>query len=447
MANVFERKIYKKLLEFKAHNGDASLLIEGARRIGKSTITQIFGEKEYKSYIFLDFEKDGKLAKEPFDQLPDLTRFFQTLMSNYNKKLYPRDSLIVFDEVQLFPRARQAIKELVADGRYDYIETGSLISIQRNIKNILIPSEEETIRMYPLDFEEFLIIRNEEMLVENMKNAYEKNEPLVESIHQRLLREFNRYLFVGGMPKPNLYDLEGARFQEIERQKRLICDIYEKDAAKLDADEKVKTGAILKSLPYQLQSGFRNFQLSGIFDKNNITKENSIYDLENSMMVNVCRTLNQPSIDFNLYANPNKIKIYMNDTGLLNTMTFNDDDEKNEEEFFKSLSFAKLPTNRGYLYENVVAQLLVSSGKKLYKYIYSDPKQKRVYELDFVFRRGKKLVPVEVKSSSSNKHSSIDFITSKFQDVFTKPIILSNSNLHIEDDADYYPVYMASLLK
>lgn len=447
MKTIFQRKIYNKLIDFKKHNGDCALLIEGARRIGKSTIVAEFGKKEYKSCIFLDFEKDGILAREPFEQLPNLTRFFQVLMTNYKTRLYPRDSLIVFDEVQLFPRARQAIKELVSDGKYDYIETGSLISIRKNVKDILIPSEEETIRMFPLDFEEFLLIRGEALLVEAMKAAFEKKEPLIESVHQQLLREFNRYLFVGGMPQPNAYDLEGQPFQDIERQKRLILDIYKNDAAKLDREERVKTGVILKSLPSQLQSEYRLFKTSTIFKQNNVKKENTIYDLEDSMMVNICYALSQPSVDFNLYANPNRFKLYMNDTGLLNSMIFQDSDSEEEETFLKSIVGGKLATNRGYLYENVVAQLLVSSGRKLYKYIYNDEEKKKAYELDFVIRRGNKLVPIEVKSASSRNHSSLDKITSRFPSAFSKPIILSNSNLHIEKEADFYPVYMASLLK
>lgn len=442
----FKRKIYSKLLDFKHRNGEAALLIEGARRIGKTTVLEEFGKREYKSYIRLDFEKHHERATGPFDELPDLNRFFQFLMANYNTRLYPRDSLIVFDEVQLFPKARQAIKELVADGRYDYIETGSLISIQKNVTDILLPSEEENLKMYPLDFEEFLTIRGKDMLVEQMRQAYQTKTPLIEGVHQKILKEFWWYMFVGGMPKPNAYDLEGKPLLDVERQKKLILDLYKNDSVKLDKMGSVRASALLESLPFKLQSNAKTFKASSIFDNNQIDKTNTVSLLADSMMVNVCYALTAPSPDMNLYKNPNKFQIYMNDVGLLNTMIFQNG-ENPEEEITRAIANMKLSTNKGYLYENVAAELIRSSGKDLYKYIYSDPEKKKPYEIDFVIRRKDKLVPIEVKSSSSKNHRSLDYLCQKFPGFFAKPVILSNANLHIEADCDYYPIYMAHLFR
>lgn len=442
----FNRKIYSKLLDFKNQNGESALLIEGARRIGKTTVVEEFGKREYKSYIRLDFENDHELATAPFEELPNLDRFFQLLMTNYRTRLYPRESLIIFDEVQLFPKARQAIKELVADGRYDYIETGSLIGIKQNVEDILLPSEEDSLQMFPLDFEEFLRIRGEEMLVEQIRAAYESQTPLIEKVHQKILEFFRRYIFVGGMPKANAYDLEGRSFQDIERQKALILKLYKNDAVKLDRVSGVRVSALLKELPFQLQQNAKTFKTYEIFDNNGIIKKNTISVLEESMMVNVCYALSNPKPDLNLYKNPNKFQIYMNDVGLLNTMIFQNGDDP-DDELIRAVANMKLSTNKGYLYENAAAELIRSNGKDLYKYIYSDPIQKKSYEIDFVIRRKDKLLPIEVKSASSKNHSSLDFIRKKFPHSFAKPVILSNANLHIDDDCDYYPIYMAYLLK
>lgn len=443
---IFKRKIYQNLLEFKKENGRVSLLIEGARRIGKTTIVEEFAKNEYASYIFVDFQADGAKARRPFKELPDLDAFFRSLMLNYGKELIPRNSLIVFDEVQNYPKARERLKQLVADGRYDYIATGSLISIRKNVKDILIPSEQVTIQMHPMDFEEFCWATGNSLRFSYVRECFEEKKPLLQSAHQAMMKLFRTYLAVGGMPDAVSDFVEARSFQAIDRTKRTIIKLYESDLAKLDDDTGYRCSEIMKMVPNELASHNRAFRKSTqIFKNDSRLKWGSFGAIEDSRIFNVCRQVDAPSIDFNLYAGNKGSKIYMGDTGLLVSMIYRDSNVPIADGIYRGLVANKLSTNDGMLFENAVAQEFVSSGRELYYYSFSD-KDKHRFEIDFLLRKGKKIVPIEVKSASSTRHSSLDAAVQKYSRVMIDPVILCSRNYSKDGIYTYMPVYMAGLL-
>ncbi len=442
---IFKRKIYNRLLEFKKQRGKYSLLVEGARRIGKTTTLREFAKNEYESFIFVDFQADKRKATEAFDELPDLDSFFRVLMLNYNTLLVKEKSLIVFDEVQFFPKAREALKQLVADGRYDFIATGSLLSIKSNVKDILIPSEEERISMYPMDFEEFCLATDNELLYSYIRQCFEDKKPLLETQHQKAMKLFRTYLAVGGMPQAVNDYVEGRSFQEIDKTKRMILQLYKDDLKKLDTLYKYRCDAVLRLLPNELESHSRIFRTSRIFQTDSARRVNTFNAIEDSKIVNVCRFLEQPSIDFNQYAEESKFKLYLADTGLLTTMIYQDSEAPLEDGIYHRLIADKLSTNDGMLYENVVAQAFKSQGRQLYYHAFQDENKHR-YELDFLLRRGKKIVPVEVKSSRNIQHTSLDKSMIKYSSIFINPIILSSKNYTKYGIYNYFPLYMTSLI-
>ena len=368
---ILKRKIYKKLLEWKNEcQGKKALLIEGARRIGKSTICEEFGKNEYESYLLIDFAKKDKEVEMYFERyLNDLDTFFMLLQTHFGTKLTERNSLIIFDEVQMFPQARAAIKYLVADGRYDYIETGSLISIRENVKNIVIPSEERNINMYPLDFEEFAIALEEDLLVEYIKKCFEKREPLERSMHNQAMLLFHQYMLVGGMPMPVVSFIENKKdFTEADKEKRDILKLYREDIMKIDMRYRSKVLAIYDQIPgflsqHEKRVVFKKLQDGSYADQ----YEETFFWLSDSMIFNECFLCNDPNVGLSLNETRSYVKCYMGDTGLLVSHAF-DENELLEDEVYKQILAGKLQINEGMLYENAIAQMLVANGHKLYFY-------------------------------------------------------------------------------
>ena len=452
---MFKRKIYDKLLKWKKESlGSKALLVEGARRIGKSTIVEEFAKQNYKSYILIDFSKVRNSVKEAFNNLLDsLDSLFMVLSLEFDTQLYPRESLIIFDEVQKFPRAREAIKHLVKDGRYDYIETGSLISIKENVKDILIPSEEQSITMYPMDFEEFAWALGEEMLIAYIKECFEKKIPLYDSIHKKAMFLFKQYMLVGGMPKAvDEFVSHSKQFVECEKEKRDILKTYRDDIHKIDRAYQSKVLSIFDQIPSFLSQHEKRVKISSIStDSTAIDYEESFFWLSDSMICNECFLCTDPNIGLSLNEKRNFVKCYMGDTGLLLTHTFDESNEK-QMSYHKELLSDRLSINKGMFFENIVAQMLVANGHKLYFYTrYSEEKHRNDIEIDFLLTTGnkvsQKLIPIEVKSSKSYKVESMIKFIDKYKGRIDKAYIIHPKNLLIRDDGIIcIPAYMTFCL-
>ena len=420
---VLERKIYKKLIEWKNESkGTKALMVEGARRIGKSTICEEFGKKEYESYILIDFAKKDKEIEMYFEtHLNDLDTFFMLLQAHFGKKLTERKSLIIFDEVQIFPQARAAIKYLVADGRYDYIETGSLISIKENVKDIVIPSEERHINMYPLDFEEFASALGEDLLVEYIKKCFEKKEPLERGMHNKAMLLFNQYMLVGGMPKPVVAFIQNKKdFTESDKEKRDILRLYREDIMKIDARYRSKVLSIFDQIPGFLSSHEKRIVFKQLQDGSYADQyEETFFWLADSMISNESFLCNDPNVGLSLNETRSYVKCYLADTGLLVSHAF-DENELLEDDVYKQILAGKLQINEGMLYENAIAQMLVASGHKLYFYThYNNVKHRNDIEIDFIISNNSKLkykmYPIEVKSGKQYKTTSLNNFREKYK--------------------------------
>ena len=409
------RKIYTELLKWKEEEaGRTALLIDGARRVGKSYIVENFAKQEYKSYIIIDFNRVNQEVTELFENyLNDLDLFFMYLSNYYNVKLYERDTLIIFDEVQLFPRARAAIKYLVADGRYDYIETGSLMSIKKNVKDIVIPSEERHLRMYPLDFEEFLWALDNESLMDFIKVFFEKKKPLGAALHRKAMDYFRQYMIVGGMPQAVERYVETKDFERVDRVKRDILELYRADIVKHAQGYEMKVEQIFDDIPAQLQKHDKKFKLSSLKKEARFRDyEDAIFWLSDAMIVNVCYNSTAPNIGLKLNMDRVTMKCYMADTGLLISHAF-DENGIVSEEIYKKLLFDKLEVNKGMIMENIVAQMLVASGHKLY--FYNNPSRDDAslrMEIDFLIAKSKitskhNISPIEVKSGGKYTLTSL----------------------------------------
>lgn len=452
---MFKRKIYDKLLKWKRESkGETAMLVEGARRIGKSTIVEEFAKENYKSYILIDFSKVTNSVKDAFNNLLNsLDSLFMVLSLEFNTPLYPRESLIIFDEVQKFPRAREAIKHLVKDGRYDYIETGSLISINENVKDIVIPSEEQSIMMFPMDFEEFAWALGEEMIIEYIKDCFNKKVPLQDSIHKKAMFLFKQYMLVGGMPKAiDKFISHRKQFVECEKEKRNILKTYRDDIHKIDRAYRSKVLSIFDQIPSFLSQHEKRVKIKSIStDTTAINYEETFFWLSDSMICNECFLCADPNLGLSLNEKRNFVKCYMGDTGLLLTHTF---DENNEGQlnYYKELLSDKLSINKGMFFENIVAQMLVSNGYKLYFYTrYNEEKHRNDIEIDFLLTTGnrvsQKLIPIEVKSSKSYKVESMKKFIDKFKDRIDKAYIIHPKNLSIREDGIIcIPAYMAICL-
>lgn len=451
---VLERKIYKKLLEWKNDSqGKKALMIEGARRIGKSTICEEFGKNEYETYILIDFAKKNKEIETYFNShLNDLDTFFMLLQTHFGVRLTERKSLIIFDEVQMFPQARAAIKYLVADGRFDYLETGSLISIRENVKNIVIPSEERHINMYPLDFEEFAVALGEQLLVEYIKRCFEKKEPLERSMHNQAMILFQQYMLVGGMPKPVVSFIENKKdFTEADKEKRDILRLYREDIMKIDARYRSKVLAIFDQIPgflsqHEKRVVFKQLQDGSYADQ----YEETFFWLSDSMISNECFLCNDPNVGLSLNETRGYVKCYMGDTGLLLSHAF-DENELLEDEVYKQILTGKLQINEGMLYENVIAQMLVANGHKLYFYNhYNEEKHRNDIEIDFIISNNSKLkykmFPIEVKSGKRYSTVSLNNFMKKYKERIGAGYIIHPRNFMIREDIICIPPYMTIML-
>ena len=449
---VFKRRIYDKMKDWQElSQGRSALLVEGARRIGKSTIVEEFAINEYEDYILLDFGREKKAVMRNFeDNIGDLDVFFRNLFLLKGKTLTERKSVIIFDEVQLFPLARQAIKYLVKDGRYDYIETGSLISIKNNVKDILIPSEEHRLKMHPMDFEEFLWAKRDFVTYDAIRQAFYSRKPLGEDIHRQIMQSFRTYMAVGGMPQAVAAFVEGKSYEQIDFVKRNILSLYEEDLKKYDDDNREKVSVVFKTIPEQLSNHNAHFKLS-LVDKSARYERymQSIDFLAESMMGNACINVTKPEIALELYADRSDFKLYMGDTGLLVTQIMKNQDST-EENIYKSLIFDKLGVNQGMVMENMVAQMLRANGNDLYchafRYKGKNAAAERPYEIDFLTVRKKKIVPIEVKSSGYKQHKSFDYLIEKYQLKVQERYIIYTKDLHVEDNVIYIPLYMAGLI-
>lgn len=448
-----KRSIYNKIADWKNEaKGTKALLIEGARRIGKSTVAKEFAKNEYKSYILIDFNKAGKNVKEAFDSLENLDVFFQTLTLEYNTRLYPRESLIIFDEIQKFPKAREAIKYLVADGRYDYIETGSLISIKENVQNITIPSEERKLQMYPVNFEEFMVYMSEEILLDYIRECFEKGQPLDRQMHNKAMRLFMEYMLVGGMPQALVaYKKNDRDFHAADVEKRDILSLYEDDIKKSAKRYQSKVSAIFDNIPGFLSTHEKRVVLSEVDKKGSFDRYyEPLFWLGDSMICNLCYKCNDPNVGLALNKNDSYVKCYMGDTGLLVSHAFSEN-EITDEQLYKQIMDGKLSLNQGMLYENLISQIITASGRKLYFYTrYSEEKHRNDIEIDFIISNESKtkfkITPIEVKSSKNYTTTSLSTFKEIFKKRIDKQIIIHPKNYSEADGVIKIPPYMMYLI-
>ena len=446
---MLKRKIYDKLVNWKKNaKGSTAILIDGARRVGKSYIAKEFAKNEYKSYIIIDF---GNVSQDILDLFIydsyNLNLFFSKLSTFYSTQLYDRESLIIFDEVQQFPKARQLIKYLVEDGRYDYLETGSLIRLKKNVEDIIIPSEEEHIEMFPLDFEEFLWALGDEVTFPYIKNCFDKKIEVGQALHRKIMNQFRQYVLVGGMPQSVNEYLKGNNFELSDIAKRRILKLYRDDVSKFAKGYENKVFALFDGIPSQLSKKEKKYTLSSISKSARYRNyEDSFIWLHEAMIVNNCFNATDPNIGLALSADNTTQKCYMADTGLLVTHTFMDS-QFTENELYKAILFDKLNINEGMIMENVVAQMLRSRGHKLYFYSRTDNINRENHmEIDFIITEGKKISPIEVKSNNYNSHSSLEKFKNKFHSKIANSYILYSKDVMIKDNIIHLPFYMAMFL-
>ncbi len=440
---IFKRKIYDRMLEWKQESkGRTALLIQGARRIGKSTIAEEFAKNEYKSHILIDFNKASILVKSLFDDLMDLDYIFLQLQAIYNVTLTPRKSVIVFDEVQKCPNARQAIKYLVEDGRYDYIETGSLISIKQNTKGITIPSEETRIDMFPLDFEEFCWALGDEVSLPMIKTFYDNKKPMGVA-HRTKQKDLRLYMLVGGMPQAVNEYIETNNLAKVDIIKRNIIQLYSDDFLKIDPTG--KTSRLFMAIPAQLSRNVSRYYANAVVGELDSGQKNEmLIELEDSKTVLVSYHAGDPNVGMSLTKDVARYKLFVADTGLFITMAFWDKDFT-ENIIYQKLLTDKLEANLGYVYENLVAQMLTAKGNNLFYYTFPID-EKHSYEIDFLISRGNKVCPIEVKSSGYRTHASLDAFRKKFSSRIGHSYMLYTKDLKIEDGISYLPMYMAGLI-
>lgn len=442
---MFRRKIYDKLLGWKTESdGRTALLIEGARRVGKSTVVEEFAKNEYESYILIDFSRASKAVKELFEDISDLDYLFLQLQLQYKVDLHERRSLIIFDEVQQCPLARQAIKALVADHRYDYVETGSLISIKRNVKDILIPSEERKISMYPMDHEEFLWAVGDITTIPLLKKVFDSGKPVGAQIHRKLMRDFRLYMLVGGMPQAVNEYIETNNFRKVDQIKRDILNLYEDDFKKIDPTGKLSS--LFDAIPAQLNKNASRYQVSSVL--NGERAENileSIAELKDSKTVLVSYHANDPNAGMSNNKDLGKFKLFLSDIGLFTTLMFKDRDFT-ENIIYEKLLNDKLSANLGYLYENAVAQILTANGNALFYHAFMNESTRRNYEIDFILARKNKVCPIEVKSSGYKTHASLDAFSRKFSDRILDKYLIYTKDFAKDEDIFCLPIYLVQFL-
>lgn len=449
-----KRKIYNQLIEWKKDGaGKTALLIDGARRVGKSYVAEEFAKAEYKSYLLIDFNRVDDEVKNLFQHyLTDLDTLFMYLSSYYNVTLYEHESLIIFDEIQMFPRARAALKYLVLDGRYDYLETGSLMSIKKNVKDIVIPSEERHIKMYPMDFEEFLWALGNDNIMEIIRKHFNDRKEMGQIMHRKAMDYFRQYLIVGGMPQVVQEFVNSKDFKKVDRIKRDILTLYRADIIKHATGYEMKVESIFDEIPAQLQKHEKQFKLSSLKKEARFREyEDALFWLDDSMISNICYNTTEPSIGLKLNMDRMTLKCYMGDTGLLISHAFDENGLVNEE-IYKKILFGKLEVNEGMIMENIVAQMLSASGHKLYFYSNSsrDDKDARM-EIDFLISKSKisnrhNISPIEVKSSKNYTLTSLRKFMKRYSEQLNEAYVLHMNDLKIEEGIIYLPLYMTPLL-
>ena len=442
---MFKRKIYNKMLVWKGESdGKTALLIEGARRIGKSTVAEEFAKREYESYILIDFAKASKEIRSLFDDVSDLNYLFLQLQLQYKTDLHERKSVIIFDEVQLCPMARQAIKSLVQDHGYDYIETGSLISIRKNVKDILIPSEERKISMYPMDYEEFLWAVGDDTTFSLLGKCYEAGRGLGDLVNRKLLRQFRLYMLIGGMPQAVNEYIETNNFRKVDVVKRDILTLYEDDFKKIDSTGRLSL--LFDSIPAQLNTNASRYQTSAVLGTESSDRIlELIAELKDSKTVLVSYHANDPNAGMSNAKDISRFKLFLCDTGLFTTLMFKDR-EFTENIIYEKLLSDKLSANLGYLYENVVAQILAANGNELFYYTMMNPVSRHNYEIDFIIARKNKICPLEVKSSGYKTHKSLDVFTEKFSERIQNRYLIYTKDMKKDKDIFCIPVYMVPFL-
>ncbi len=437
---VFQRKAYQKLLEWKQQDqGRTAILVEGARRVGKSTLVRSFAQNEYKSHLIIDFANTSVKIKELFNDLSDLNYFFLQLQLQTGVTLHERNSVIVFDEVQQHPRARQAIKYLVEDGRYDYIETGSLISIQQNVKGIVIPSEESKLRLFPLDYEEFCWAIGNTNIVDLLRQAYETKRPIGDGAHRKLMRDFRLYMLVGGMPQAVAEYIRTNNFESVDQVKRKIITLYEDDFRKIDPSGRLSL--LYDAIPAELAKNASRYQTSAVVgDVNDNVMPELMATLIDSMTVMVAYHANDPNVGMGLNMDISRYKLFVGDIGLAVTLAFKDK-AFTENVIYQKLLADKLDANMGYIYENMVAQVLMTAGHRLFYYTMPTESGKHNYEIDFLLSRGNKICPIEVKSSGYKRHKSLDVFCEKFSQRVTTPHVIYTKDFAKAEQVTFLPVY------
>lgn len=440
---MFKRKVYDKLKEWKdTYNGKYACLLEGARRVGKTTIAEEFAKNEYQTYIKIDFSNITDELLDVFKDINKLDLFFLRLQTETGIDLFKRKSVIIFDEIQLYPKARQAIKHLVADGRYDYIETGSLISIKKNVKNILIPSEEYKIQVYPMDYEEFLWATNGNPGI--YKKILESKMSLGDSTNRTLMREFRIYMAVGGMPQAVETYIETNNLGAVDKVKRRIIDLYSDDLKKIDSSGRL--GNIYLSIPSQLALKRKRFSIKEATQKQKTSKdEERFFDLVDSKIVLPCYNVTQPDIALELTKDFDYFKLYFSDIGLFTTMLF-DSGKGIEDNIYSKLLSDKLESDLGYLYENVVAQMIVASGRNLYYHTWRDKDKTHSNEVDFLITNKNKIIPIEVKSSSIKNHKSIDLFVEKYSQIVGRRFLFSQKDISHDGMLELMPIYLVPFI-
>ena len=437
---MFKRKAFEKLKYWKEKKAPKyAVLLEGARRVGKSTIAEEFAKQEYKSYIKIDFANVRKEILDVFEDIAEPDIFFLRLQTATGITLYKRESVIIFDEIQLMPKVRQAIKYLVADGRYDYIETGSLISIKKNVKDIVIPSEEIKIQVYPMDYEEFMWAAGNETY-QVLKELYKRGKAVGNSLNRKLMRDFRVYMAVGGMPQAVAAYVEGGNFTEIDEVKREIINLYKDDFFKIDGTGLI--GRMYESIPTQLATDKRSYVISAATGKKKVDKDiERLYNMLDSKTVLPCYNVLNPSVTLSQTMDNQTFKLYLADTGLFTTMIFSSSGETDENIYTKLLSDS-LPADLGYLYENAVAQVINAAGRPLYYHTWRKDNVSRYFEIDFLVASKTKIVPIEVKSSGLGMHKSITEFQRKYSKNTAAPILLSQKDVGQVEMLKLYPIYM-----
>ena len=433
---IFKRKIYNELLQWKrTDEGRTAVLIQGARRVGKSTIAKEFAENEYETHILVDFAACSAEIRELFNDVSDLNRIFMRLQLEYSVELKERKSVIIFDEVQLAPKARQAIKYLVKDGRYDYMETGSLISIRKNVRDILIPSEEVKLRMFPMDYEEFRWALGDTATIRLLQGCFHGRTSMGDATNRKLMRDFRLYMLVGGMPQAVAAYLETNTLEKVDSVKRSIITLYEDNFNKIDPTG--NASKMFRQIPAQLTNNANRYLAWSATEgtRNSVLAE-IISEIKESMVVNMAYHANDPSAGMALHQDPSKYKMFTGDTGLFVTLAFWD----------RKFTDNTIYHNLGYVYENVVAQMLKAAGHELYYYTFPTESGKHNYEVDFLIADGDKVSPIGVKSSGYKAHTSLDAFCMKFSSRIRNKYLVYTKDLRKDGDALYLPVYMTMFL-